>query len=1456
MRKIVPLVHFPFLPRLMGRFRIAWLAAVCAVLAALLWTGPVWGQDSDFLIASWQEHEGIPENSALAVAQTPDGYLWVGSPDGLLRFNGINFSRAENFTDLGRLNKVVPFLETDHSGRLWAQGDGRLALYDRGAWQRIGGTNLDLRSVAEDLNGQVLLGGTGGQLYAVIDGKVEKRPAPDTVMPSGMFCITDARDGRIWLANRGFIGRLTPTGWVRSGPAQSSSKPLLAAPAQAGGIWVYIPGELRHYQADGTMKGFPAPDLDQPRELMEDRSGTIWIASISSGLTLLRPGGERSAINVTNGLAYNAIRCLAEDREGNVWAGGSHNGLNRLKPRQFATFGRAEGLPDNIVRTVAESSPGQVIVGTYGGGLARIQSGRVEPPPLASGDSLGRYVLSLLRDRSGRLWIGTFNDGLWVLADGVKRPFPLPTALSRSVAALMEDSYGRIWVGCSAGLGLIEGGVLTDCFTNSEMAGAAVTSLAEDPKSGAIWVGTYAHGLVRMDGDHFAHLTQVPGLPGDRISSLTMDDEGYLWVGIFGHGLACVHNGKTTLIGSPQGLPADTVGSILDDGRGWFWLGTTHGILRVTRADLRRLERQSSPPAIFNLFTVSDGLASDYCAEGYQPTALRDGAGRLWFGTDRGVVTVDPAQLRLNTNPPPVLIEQVGYTDRSGTNHVSLKPYVDKLVMPPGSVELDFIFSALSYTGPEKASYAYLLENVDQHWISMGNHHELHFRELPPGNYTLHLKAANNDGVWNDTGTALAFTIQPFLWQTLWFRSLALLALVGGGGWAIRRVTRWQYQWRIDQLQRERRLEQEHARLATIMETERQQAEAALEHERSLLRTLIDLLPDYIFIKDTESRFLVANQSLAKSYRCSPADLLHHRDEEMMEPALAAKCRASELKVLAADSVCAFEDTVTLPDGQPRTISTNMVAFRNSQGQVAGLVGIGHDITERKRAEEAHARLATVVEQATEIIVITDTNGTILYVNPSFERITGYTRAEAIGQNPRLLKSGRHDPEFYSRMWQTLKRGEVWRGHFINRRKDGTFYEEEATISPVREAAGEVTSYVGVKRDVTREVQLEADLRQAQKMEAIGQLAGGVAHDFNNILSSLLMQTDLIGMTDPLPAEVREGLQQIAADTRRAADLTRQLLLFSRRQVMQSRLLDVNEVVLNLARMLQRIIREDVRLQLHLHPAPLTTFADTGMLEQVLMNLAVNARDAMPKGGQLLIETAPATVDANDARLHPDAAPGRYVCLSVTDTGSGIPPEILPRIFEPFFTTKEPGKGTGLGLATVFGIVKQHQGWLKLENRPGQGATFRVYLPAGRAAAAELVATPAKPKPSGGTETILLVEDELAVRKPTRRILERHGYQVLEAADGAEALKLWRAHRDTVALLLTDLVMPGGLGGLELGRRLKAEQPGLKVIFASGYSADIAGRDFNLQPGEAFVQKPFATDHLLETIRRCLEIEI
>jgi PAS domain S-box-containing protein len=398
-----------------------------------------------------------------------------------------------------------------------------------------------------------------------------------------------------------------------------------------------------------------------------------------------------------------------------------------------------------------------------------------------------------------------------------------------------------------------------------------------------------------------------------------------------------------------------------------------------------------------------------------------------------------------------------------------------------------------------------------------------------------------------------------------------------------------------------------------------------------------------------------------------------------------------------------------------------------------------------------------------------------------------------------------------------------------------------------------VASLVALVLAQSQHQKVEEQLRQSQKMEAIGQLAGGVAHDFNNILAVMMMQAELISLKENLPADVIEGLEEIQVAAERAANLTRQLLLFSRKQVMQLKDLDLNEIVTSLAKMLQRIIGEDVSLRLHLHALPLMARADAGMLDQALLNLAVNARDAMPHGGTLLIETKELTVDKELAAQYPDTEPGRYVGVRVSDSGCGIPPDVLPRIFEPFFTTKEPGRGTGLGLATVFGIVKQHRGWIRVHSEPGNGASFEFFIPSSAVSIQRPARAPDRPRPQAGREKILVAEDEPSVRFLTRVILERQGYSVSDAASGAEAIKLWEAHRGSVRLLLTDLVMPGGMSGQQLARRLREQDPQLKVVFSSGYSAEIAGRELELREGENFLQKPFPPDQLLNTIRRCLD---
>jgi PAS domain S-box-containing protein len=510
------------------------------------------------------------------------------------------------------------------------------------------------------------------------------------------------------------------------------------------------------------------------------------------------------------------------------------------------------------------------------------------------------------------------------------------------------------------------------------------------------------------------------------------------------------------------------------------------------------------------------------------------------------------------------------------------------------------------------------------------------------------------------------------------------------------------------------------------------------------------------------------------------------------------------------------------------------------------------DLAERRRIEKAHTQLVTAVEQAAEAVVITDTSGVILYVNPAFEKTTGYSRQEAMGQNPRILKSGKHDTSFYRRMWESLAQGKVWSGRITNKKKNGELYEEEMTISPIRDSAGKIIDYVAVQDDVTQEVALEMQLRQAQKLEGIGQLAGGVAHDFNNILTSIQCNASLLRNVELDAAERTECADQILRAAEHAASLTRQLLIFSRKQVMHPAILDLNAVVEGVVKMLQRILGEDIALRAELAPVLPPVFADAGMIEQVLLNRAVNSRDAMPRGGRLAIATGTRVQDEFPAEPHPPAAPGEYVWLSVEDTGCGISPGIRPRIFEPFFTTKPVGKGTGLGLATVHGIVQQHHGWIDIASEVGQGTTFKVYLPVATAPQAQSETAAAAADLPVGEETILLVEDDAFLNQIMSRVLTRCGLTVLSAPNGVAALPIWKEHRERIRLLLTDLVMPEGMTGFELARKLQAEKPRLQVVFTSGY-ATCAGEGPPLIEGVNFLQKPYSPQKLAKTVRDALD---
>lgn len=506
----------------------------------------------------------------------------------------------------------------------------------------------------------------------------------------------------------------------------------------------------------------------------------------------------------------------------------------------------------------------------------------------------------------------------------------------------------------------------------------------------------------------------------------------------------------------------------------------------------------------------------------------------------------------------------------------------------------------------------------------------------------------------------------------------------------------------------------EHYLVSAIRDiSERKKLQSQMEDQRRFLADLLENSPLAVFVKDSEERFLLVNRKAEEVIGRKREEIIGRTDTELFPDSVHRQLHKNDKDVLDRNSGQTFEEVLTDENGKSQTFITTKFPIRNENGQVTGLCGIALEVTNFKRAEVEIKRLATVVDQAVEGIFITNLAGNIIYANPAFEKITGYTPAEVIGKNPRLLKSGKQSAKFYNQMWDKLKRGETWKGHFVNRRKDGSLYEEDAVISPIRDGSGTVVSYVAVKHDVTRELQLEAQFRQAQKMEAIGTLAGGIAHDFNNILMAIfvyggMLKNDLAGQKESV-----EMVEQIVNSANRAKELVQQILTFSRQQEQKRQIIRLDSVIKEATKFLRASLPVDIQVELNLSTEAPAVLADPTQIYQVIMNLATNATHAMEgKPGRLTISLETFTPDQALLKSNPKFQPINYARLTATDTGAGMDAKTLERIFEPFFTTKGVGKGTGLGLAVVHGIALSHDAVITVESEPQKGASFSLFFPA------------------------------------------------------------------------------------------------------------------------------------------------
>ncbi len=648
----------------------------------------------------------------------------------------------------------------------------------------------------------------------------------------------------------------------------------------------------------------------------------------------------------------------------------------------------------------------------------------------------------------------------------------------------------------------------------------------------------------------------------------------------------------------------------------------------------------------------------------------------------------------------------------------------------------------------------------------------------------------------------------------------------------------------------------------------RREAEEKLREKAHFLQTLMDAIPNPIFYKDINGRYRGCNTAFERYLGRQRCEIIGASVYDISPRELADRYYEMDSALLRQGGVQIYESSLRYADGVLRDVIFSKATYTDANGNLGGLVGVILDISERKRAEtkirEANERFRSVLRAATAYSIIgTDTDGVIRIFNEGAERMLGYRAEEIIDKaTPELF----HDPDEVAARAAEMeikpgfevfvaaaRNGETETREWTYIQKDGSRLTVSLTVTAMLSEKGVLTGFIGIARDITLEKKLEQQLIQSQKMECVGLLAGGVAHDFNNLLTPILGYSELLMAAFPEDDPRHKRLQQVKEAAERAKDLTRRLLAFSRKQIIELKPVDLGDVIRHFQNILRRTIRENVAINVVISPTLGKIRADAGQLELMLLNLSINAQDAMSDGGQMTIEARNAELDQGYTALHPELAPGPYVMLAVSDTGHGMDEKVMEHIFEPFFTTKELGKGTGLGLSTVYGIVRQHGGSIHVYSEKGHGTVFRIFLPRLTDATATLDPPVQLPETAPhGAETVLVVEDNDMVRTLACEMLKTLGYRVLAGENPDRGIELVREYQGSISLLLTDVVMPG-MNGRELFEMLGRIRPDLKVLFMSGYTSDVIGHQGVLDEGVDYIQKPFSLQLLSEKVRAMLD---
>ncbi len=649
-------------------------------------------------------------------------------------------------------------------------------------------------------------------------------------------------------------------------------------------------------------------------------------------------------------------------------------------------------------------------------------------------------------------------------------------------------------------------------------------------------------------------------------------------------------------------------------------------------------------------------------------------------------------------------------------------------------------------------------------------------------------------------------------------------------------------------------LDRSHAALLSVVEDQKA-TEAALRANEERYRSLVETSFDWVWEVDAQGRYTYSSGRVKEILGYEPEEVIGHTPFDFMPVEEAQRVRELFTEFAAQRTKFVELENVNLHrDGRRVVLETNAVPILGPEGELVGFRGMDRDVTERRAAARTVRLQGAALAAAANAVMILDAQGRFNWGNAAFTVLSGWSSEEIAGQDPlELQRSDAHDDAFYDGIRAAMRAGRVWRGEIVSRCKEGALRHEDMTITPLRDAQGDITHHIAIKQDITAHKEMERRFLHAQRMEAVGTLAGGIAHDLNNILSPVLMIAGTL-QEKATSAEDRELLGLMQSSARRGAEIVRQMLTFSRAQMVERGPLQPRHLIREMVQMVSETFPREIRVSFHLPSDLWTVNANPTQLHQVLLNLCVNARDAMPGGGELSLHAVNVVLADGDPALLDPARPGPHVMIEVRDTGTGIPPEIRHRIFEAFFTTKEAGKGTGLGLSTVLGIVRDHGGCVSVESQPGKGSRFRVHLPAedvadGTATGPAVAAPAAAAQPA---RLVLVVDDEDILRETTRFALVQNGYRVLTASDGQEALSIYLQRRNEISLVLTDLMMPA-MNGLMLIRVLRVMDPALRIVATTGLHDETSAEELAKLGVGRVLAKPCDCGELLAALQAALD---